>query len=1383
MITLIEKYNPLKSEETILIPYSGLESKTIYDLIPEHIRESDVVVQVVRNGIELDDKQLKEIYLKDGDKISFRVVPKDPVVTPILISIAVGLVLQLAISAIVGKPKKIRPDRLESSQYGFDTPQMTTKNGTPINLVFGKIKISGHLLQNRVERKILPDQTQDDKLFMLIGLGEGGEEGWNSIAGIYNDGYTDPDELDISSFSDQLFINNNQASLLQGIKVSIRFGRKHQSIIPNFNETALLITPTSSLLMDYDFSGFSHINFGYRFQFKMATINLNTLPSSEVIYNGTFEVDSIDLVFSIEYLYNLFNHTHPVGAGLYLTIDWRVSGTTTWANTETIHLAYGPIRVEKLVPHRIENLNSRKIDVRVRVERQYAPLTLAEADSYVVNYLIKQKLYGLVVAEDDDLKPIPTPDEVKTSFFTATASILGAYNATNPQIVELYYLVLLSLIGNELYGPIAKIKLTEITENINRGFAYPNKALLALSFIPTEQIHGGPPEVNVITESLRLRVYRDITNATNAAPIVITTSKAHGFINGDSATVLGVLGNTAANGTWVIANVTSTTFELVGTTGNGAYAASSDDFVYALKYTNNPAWVIFYLLSNARSGLGDIISVNDLFIQSFIDTEDYCDTSVSNGAGGTHVRATWNGVIDNVKEAYEWAFAVAQTVPISIFRAGGKYRVKPDQAGSPIMLFNAGNSKNFVCGYADPARKINYVESTYLNEADNYIEDIAVALDESVTETGKYVKESTELIGVTRRGQALRLGTYKVNFNKLLVRYATWEADVGAIRCEPNDVVEYASESVFWGHSTGLVSSSTTTIIILDHVVTLDSGKTYKIRLFRKDGTFEEFFTVNSPGTYGEITLSTTASSAFDKYTPYSIGETANIVKQFKVVDMQLQNDLTVKIFGLQYDPNVYLDTITTLDPFVSKPGFTPKEFPADVTNLTANEVLVTQIDGTIVSGIDVFFEVPVSSVFAYSDVWVGLKVNNSTVINWSAIPAVTQVKGGNAFISGPFFPGMIVYVAVTPVSIFGARRLPASVANIFVSITGKLTNPANVSTFRVTRHLDVLTFTWDGVPDEGLFGYEIRTGSNWQSAVIVATNIFSTRYQTTLFFADPTASVSQKFLIKAKDTSGNYSVTEAIVTVSVEPGFGIESFVSRDEDALGWPGTKTNVSVVTGELKLDSGQQNGIYETAVIDQGVLARSRVAVFMQSQQIDTSLTWANATFTWDSDTAKNRTWEGTIGQFNFFAIIQARYGNTADLSAVAYNNFVFEELTFRYAQFKLLLSTKDISFSGKITDFKMNLDAIEIFDSKKNVALNMATANPATVSFNTSAVFHNDSGGIPNYSLTITCQDLGNGERFKITSKTLTNFVIEFRNSSDVLLTSGTRTIDYVASGF
>src|SRR5260370_808047 len=69
-----------------------------------------------------------------------------------------------------------------------------------------------------------------------------------------------------------------------------------------------------------------------------------------------------------------------------------------------------------------------------------------------------------------------------------------------------------------------------------------------------------------------LRQIQAITGATNASPIVITCH-AHGLSNGQTVQIDRVAGNWAANGAWVVAGVTTNTFALVSSTGNGAYTS------------------------------------------------------------------------------------------------------------------------------------------------------------------------------------------------------------------------------------------------------------------------------------------------------------------------------------------------------------------------------------------------------------------------------------------------------------------------------------------------------------------------------------------------------------------------------------------------------------------------------------------------------------------------------------------------------------------------------------------------------------------------------------------------------------------------------------------
>jgi len=65
----------------------------------------------------------------------------------------------------------------------------------------------------------------------------------------------------------------------------------------------------------------------------------------------------------------------------------------------------------------------------------------------------------------------------------------------------------------------------------------------------------------------------NVTGATNASPIVITTDAVHGRSTGNTVFLASVGGNTAANGAFTITVTGPTTFSLNGTAGNGAYTS------------------------------------------------------------------------------------------------------------------------------------------------------------------------------------------------------------------------------------------------------------------------------------------------------------------------------------------------------------------------------------------------------------------------------------------------------------------------------------------------------------------------------------------------------------------------------------------------------------------------------------------------------------------------------------------------------------------------------------------------------------------------------------------------------------------------------------------
>src|SRR5580704_14802374 len=67
-----------------------------------------------------------------------------------------------------------------------------------------------------------------------------------------------------------------------------------------------------------------------------------------------------------------------------------------------------------------------------------------------------------------------------------------------------------------------------------------------------------------------------VTSATNASPIVIGTSAPHGLLTNDITQLYGSVGNSAANGQWIISRIDATHFSLNNSYGNGAWVSGGD---------------------------------------------------------------------------------------------------------------------------------------------------------------------------------------------------------------------------------------------------------------------------------------------------------------------------------------------------------------------------------------------------------------------------------------------------------------------------------------------------------------------------------------------------------------------------------------------------------------------------------------------------------------------------------------------------------------------------------------------------------------------------------------------------------------------------------------
>ena len=162
-----------------------------------------------------------------------------------------------------------------------------------------------------------------------------------------------------------------------------------------------------------------------------------------------------------------------------------------------------------------------------------------------------------------------------------------------------------------------------------------------VSFHASVTATGGADKEMIVALGIALATTKDITDVTDdtVTPIVIT-SNSHGLEDGDMVEIVGVLGNTAANGSFIVDSKTPNTFAIVAldgsaTTGNGDYNEGSPSGDVTIVYPGN--MVVHRVVRGADLGAisatglhiladGDVLS---LYVANLVGTTNLTVGAVS----------------------------------------------------------------------------------------------------------------------------------------------------------------------------------------------------------------------------------------------------------------------------------------------------------------------------------------------------------------------------------------------------------------------------------------------------------------------------------------------------------------------------------------------------------------------------------------------------------------------------------------------------------------------------------------------------------------------------------------------------------------------------------
>lgn len=328
-------------------------------------------------------------------------------------------------------------------------------------------------------------------------------------------------------------------------------------------------------------------------------------------------------------------------------------------------------------------------------------------------------------------------------------------------------------------------------------------------------------------------------------------------------------------------------------------------------WSNNPAWVLYDLITNQRYGLDQRELGIAVDKWSLYDAGQYCDQKVPDGHGGLEPRYLCDVVIQSQVEAYNLVRDICSIFRGMSFWNGESLSIVIDRPREASYIFTNDNVVDGSFAYTFASEKSMYTTCnvTFDDEKNMYSQDIEGVFDLNASLRFGHNPTSITAIGCTRRSEANRRGRWvlKTNLRSTTVSFATGlEGMIPMI----GDVVAIADN--FW--------SSNLTLSLSGRVMEVSGLQVFTH--FKVDARAGDFIIVNKADgnpvrrTISKVsadgkTIELNVGFGFDVQpnTVFAIDRTDVALQQYVVTGITKgdgDDEFTYSITAVEYDPNKY---------------------------------------------------------------------------------------------------------------------------------------------------------------------------------------------------------------------------------------------------------------------------------------------------------------------------------------------------------------------------------------------------------------------------------------------------------------------------------------------
>ncbi len=358
-----------------------------------------------------------------------------------------------------------------------------------------------------------------------------------------------------------------------------------------------------------------------------------------------------------------------------------------------------------------------------------------------------------------------------------------------------------------------------------------------------------------------------------------------------------------------------TTYYADGSIDTYAYWTSDLwDGSFKWSWTDDPAWVLYDLLTNERYGFGKYINTSTIDIYDFWAASRYNTQLIPKSVEEPTVmepRFTFNTSIPGRDDAFKVLQSIAASFRATLWSAPGYIRLIQDRPQEPTAFINNSNVIGGIFNYGG-SELVGRVTSCVVNFVDreNQYSPRTIKEEASPADIAKYGYNNQEIspLGVTGEGQARRLAKWVLDTAMSNYDTVGFRVSWNNAMMEIGDVISIADNWYAGEQFSGQlvpITGGTVNQIKFDRPLTLTTGTTVLFMTF--DGQEQER-TIATGGTGTQFNL-VAKSGALNPNSypnaPYMVLEEVQ-PRLFKIDSIGQPEVGMYEVTATQYDPDKY---------------------------------------------------------------------------------------------------------------------------------------------------------------------------------------------------------------------------------------------------------------------------------------------------------------------------------------------------------------------------------------------------------------------------------------------------------------------------------------------